>query len=376
MTFDEHVHAATDRVVLELRSQVEAEIRALVQHLLEAASEERTRALAELREAAAVEARRAITAEFEGALREAEARLERARREGDQQVGDAVERAGTDAHQSELANTSRLLEWVRALDACPTLTDVLDTLGQAAGGEAPRTALLVVRGERLHGWSVQGFDIADARAIDLAQGEAGIAAGAILAGTRLTESITGPQDEGAAPLFARIAEERIATAIPVLVGGQPVAIVYAESPRADLPSAASRWPAAIELLVRHAGRCLEALTVTRALGGDAPLPRSAVRPQMGPVPGPFDPTGSPDDDTAKRYARLLVSEIRMFHESAVEAGRRERDLLARLGREIERARRLYEARVPAAVRDGHDYFEQELVRTLADGDRTVLGPLT
>lgn len=354
MTFDEHVHAATDRVVLELRSQVETEIRALVQHLLQAAGEEQARALADVREAAALEARAAA----------------------ERQVGLAVERAGTDAHQSELANTSRLLECVRALDACPTLTDVLDTLEQAAGGEAPRTALLVVRGERLHGWSVQGFDVADAHAIDLAPDDAGIAAGAVRTATRLTESVAGPQDEGATPVFARTGGERIATAIPVLVGGQPVAVVYAESPRADLPSAASRWPAAIELLARHAGRCLEALTVTRVLGGDAPLRPGAARAPVGPVPGPFDPTGGSDDDTAKRYARLLVSEIRMFHESAVEVGRRERDLLARLGREIERARRLYDTRVPASVRDRHDYFEQELVRTLADGDRTVLGPST
>ena len=45
----------------------------------------------------------------------------------------------------------------------------------------------------------------------------------------------------------------------------------------------------------------------------------------------------------------------------------------RLGGEISRARQLYEARVPSTVLARSDVFEQELVRTLADGDRTLLG---
>ena len=63
----------------------------------------------------------------------------------------------------------------------------------------------------------------------------------------------------------------------------------------------------------------------------------------------------------------------MYNEPLVDAGRRSRDLLSRLSGEIARARRLYEARVPASVSARFDYFDQELVRTLADGDRSLLG---
>ena len=49
---------------------------------------------------------------------------------------------------------------------------------------------------------------------------------------------------------------------------------------------------------------------------------------------------------ARRYARLLVSEIRLYHETAVIDGRRDRDLATRLGGEIARARVMYEQRVP------------------------------
>jgi len=44
-----------------------------------------------------------------------------------------------------------------------------------------------------------------------------------------------------------------------------------------------------------------------------------------------------------------------------------------LGGKIERPRRLYEARVPPTVPAWAEYFNQEPERTLADGDRTVLG---
>jgi len=51
---------------------------------------------------------------------------------------------------------------------------------------------------------------------------------------------------------------------------------------------------------------------------------------------------------------------------------RHEDLLARLGPEIARARRLYEQRVPAS-RERAALFQHELVHTLAAGDATRLG---
>ena len=57
----------------------------------------------------------------------------------------------------------------------------------------------------------------------------------------------------------------------------------------------------------------------------------------------------------------------------MRTGREKRDLLNRLGPEIERARRLYEERVSTAVGARAAYFQQELVHTLADGDSALLG---
>ena len=85
------------------------------------------------------------------------------------------------------------------------------------------------------------------------------------------------------------------------------------------------------------------------------------------------PGGGPEDgNSARRYARLLVSEIKLYHEDSIVAGRRDRDLGSRLGGEIAHARMLYEQRVPPHVRARAPYFDDELVRTLADGDRSLL----
>ena len=99
-------------------------------------------------------------------------------------------------------------------------------------------------------------------------------------------------------------------------------------------------------------------------------PREALRadePRAGHV------SAAPDEEVAARqYARLLISEIKLYHQDAVEAGRRERDLSVRLAGEIARARSLYEERVPAHVPRAADHFRDELVRTLAGGDASLL----
>jgi len=90
-------------------------------------------------------------------------------------------------------------------------------------------------------------------------------------------------------------------------------------------------------------------------------------------PPPAEASGDSEEHvSAQRYARLLVSEIKLYHEEAVIEGRRDRDLATRLGGEIARARVMYEQRVPPNIRQQADHFHDELVRTLADGDASLL----
>jgi hypothetical protein len=125
-------------------------------------------------------------------------------------------------------------------------------------------------------------------------------------------------------------------------------------------------------MVRHAARCLEAVTAFRAAKVATDRPAGAASHSSGGGNSGAHSAENEDEQGARRYARLLISEIKLYHEAEVANGRREHDLTKRLGGEIARARVLYEQRVPAAVRQTADHFHEELVRTLANGDASLL----
>ena len=76
---------------------------------------------------------------------------------------------------------------------------------------------------------------------------------------------------------------------------------------------------------------------------------------------------------ARRFARLLISEIKLYNEQKVAEGRAEHDLYDRLREYIDRSREMYDKRVKAEVASTYDYFHGELANTLAEGDVSKLG---
>jgi hypothetical protein len=76
---------------------------------------------------------------------------------------------------------------------------------------------------------------------------------------------------------------------------------------------------------------------------------------------------------ARRFARLLVSEIKLYNEQKVVEGRSQGDLYQRLREYIDRSREMYDKRVRPEVAQRYDYFHNELVNTLAEGDEAKLG---
>ncbi|HKS28197.1 MAG TPA: hypothetical protein VJS44_10275 [Pyrinomonadaceae bacterium] len=76
---------------------------------------------------------------------------------------------------------------------------------------------------------------------------------------------------------------------------------------------------------------------------------------------------------ARRFARLLVSEIKLYNEQKVKEGRSQGNLYERLREDIDRSRQMYDKRVAPPVAARYDYFHQELVNTLAEGDPNKLG---
>lgn len=76
---------------------------------------------------------------------------------------------------------------------------------------------------------------------------------------------------------------------------------------------------------------------------------------------------------ARRFARLLVSEIKLYNEDKVIEGRSKGDLYTRLREYIDRSRDMYDKRVKPVVSARYDYFHHEVVTTLAEGDPAKLG---
>jgi hypothetical protein len=80
------------------------------------------------------------------------------------------------------------------------------------------------------------------------------------------------------------------------------------------------------------------------------------------------------DLEAQRFAKLLIADMKLNDRGQIGAGRRNKDLYLRLQGEIDRARRLYDERVGRNVAERADYFHEELVREIAGGDQSALGP--
>ena len=81
----------------------------------------------------------------------------------------------------------------------------------------------------------------------------------------------------------------------------------------------------------------------------------------------------PRHAAARRFARLAVSEIKLYQETEVVEGRAAGDLWSRLQQDIDMCIQSYEKRVPEEVRAQFDHLYDEFVRQLAEGDATKLG---
>jgi hypothetical protein len=76
---------------------------------------------------------------------------------------------------------------------------------------------------------------------------------------------------------------------------------------------------------------------------------------------------------AQRFARLLVDEIKLYNQVKVTEGRKSKDLYDRLKEDIEKSRATYQKRYGNTAAGGADYFSQELVRSLAEDDTSIMG---
>jgi hypothetical protein len=248
------------RTVDEVRQHAQQQLEALRRGTQEELDQVRRLAEAEI-----VNARRSANADAEELV---VSQLAAAAADNDLRTREAVDQAVALADAAALAGARRLAEAIESLDRARTLGESLDYLAQCAGREVERAAVFVCNG-RLQGWRLVGFapGMPSAKSIDLDFASAGIAGAA-------AETITPAVRRAASqdlPPFARDAGERDACALPVIVGGAVVAVLYADA-RAEASSVPDRWQAVLEIRARHVSRSLEAMTVGQAAGLFLPRP--------------------------------------------------------------------------------------------------------
>lgn len=80
------------------------------------------------------------------------------------------------------------------------------------------------------------------------------------------------------------------------------------------------------------------------------------------------------DAGARRFAKVRIAEIQLYHSDAVKAGRAARDLYGSLQPQLDAARDAFRQRFLMNGTTTADYLHAEMIRALANDDATLLGP--
>jgi len=140
------------------------------------------------------------------------------------------------------------------------------------------------------------------------------------------------------------------TGIPAV--GMPVAApapaAVRHAPVAEAPPAAEPEPAPVE---------------------EAPAPAPAAAVNVESLPDELQAMHK----KAKRFAKVTVQELALYKKDEVAKGRQNKDLYRRFKEEIDKSKALYDERFQKIAGHNIDYLYDELVRTLAENDASLLG---
>jgi len=259
-----------------------------------------------------------------------------------------------------------------------TQAEILRHLLEGEARFAGRVALFVVKGATVNGWQAIGFDDNDGiKSLSLNSGS-GLAGKAIQSRSAASGS---PQefDSGFVSSMKSPVDNQCMV-LPLVVKDKVAAVIYAD---AGTTKGGTLDASGLQALTRFAGVWLE-LAALRKAGGTVveEVPAAAQPAAMAATaapaatPAPSAPATVEENDLqkkARRFAKLLVEEIKLYNQPKVDEGRRNRDLYDRLKEDIEKSRAMYDKRYAESAVASADYFTQELIRILADNDATLMG---
>jgi hypothetical protein len=313
-----------------------------------------------------------------------------------------------------------LVRAVSSIHAGSTQKEILRALLDNASGSCARIALFVVKAGTASGWQSRGFSDEEAVkdfSLDLTAGPVAhtyqnrVATPGNIAemGPRFVEQFGSPANEQVLVL-------------PLALKDKVAALVYA-----DGGDSGKLDPDALELLVIATSAWLEVISLrkqaaskedgemaTRFEPVPAPVqtvssfsdPFASHAPKHVPASIPAEPEPaaevvevasahtasaaaapatatdplaglSPEDADvhrkAQRFARLLVDEIKLYNQAKVAEGRRNNDLYDLLKEDIDKSRGTFQKRYGNTAAASVDYLQQELLRSLAEDDISIMG---
>ncbi len=107
-----------------------------------------------------------------------------------------------------------------------------------------------------------------------------------------------------------------------------------------------------------------------------PLPIGHADTEATPETLPVSSIPADDQEVhrkAQRFARLLVDEIKLYNQAKVSEGRKNQDLYDRLKEAIEKSRATYQKRYGSTAAASGNYFQHEIIRSLAEDDLSIMG---
>jgi len=318
------------------------------------------------------------------------------------------------------SSTASLLQAVASIHAGTTQKEILRALLDAGSASAARVALFVVKAGTAAGWQGRGFgdddDAVKDCPLDITAGPAAHAYQNRVATPGNIAEIDGRFVER----FGGPGNEQILI-LPLVLKDKVAALLYSDGGADGRLDAVS-----LELLVKATSAWLEVASLRKQAqkevgeAGERPAAAAPVQTvssfadpfaahvprHIAPRPAEAEPAAevvelparaavasaaasapaqatdplaamsAEDADThrkAQRFARLLVDEIKLYNQAKVAEGRRNKDLYDRLKDDVEKSRSTYQKRYGSTVAASSDYFQKEVIRSLAEDDVSVMG---
>jgi hypothetical protein len=287
---------------------------------------------------------------------------------------------------TDAQDLSALQKRVAAIAVATNPSEVFRLLMDASRLGAPRATVFLNRHGRLRGWGSRGYTAEAAarlRTISIEPDDHWL--GGALAGAAGDELVRGPAETG--PEFGQPPAVE-ALGFPVRVRSKTLAVLVVERSEGDPPLV----PAALKMLTSVACLRLELDLAWRKFRASQQTPAGATAPPAEAVRVPDHPgeastsettlepveTGEADRaadarrNEARTFARLVATDIRLYNEEAVMLGRQHRDLVRRLGDDLERGRDSFRRRFPDLGDEGLTLLQEAYVQVLAAGDPSLL----